>query len=588
MTYTFKLSRRLAVSRAIALLTLLLTACADDSTAPDATSNGSSDISHALQVSPGLVTIETGQQVQFRGHTREPQQTRRSVRRGREAVAVTWQATGGTIQSDGLFFSKTAGTFKVIGRGRGRNQTDTSVVIVIPPPTNLVRIAVAPDPVTLDPGMSRTFTATGYLNDGSASAVGVTWKATGGDVDPAGVYLAGSAAGSYEVIATNTTGTLADTATVTIDPPAPSAPTLASVILSPTGVSLALGGSKQFHAYGRTSAGDSVAIVPSYSATGGSITPDGLFAGGMTAGSYRVIAASNGLADTAAVTLTQALGAGGSGSVGVPFGASQLLTDGTGTAPFTMSLDGYNASTIVSRIADARSKHFHLLMNMTGGSHDLYLSNGVFDMTKWLAKMRSYDTPAIQAAVAAGVSDGTIVGNSVMDEPANISWGPAGTMTKARVDQMCSSAKAIFPTLPVGVVHTPNIFQPEKSYYVCEFTMAQYRWSHTDGDVELMRDQALAMARRDHMSVAFSLNVLHGGVPSTTCTKYAGDNTAGTLCPMTAAQIREYGLVLGSAGCALNMWRYDAEYYARSDNQSAFRTVADSLAKVPRKGCGRP
>jgi hypothetical protein len=253
-----------------------------------------------------------------------------------------------------------------------------------------------------------------------------------------------------------------------------------------------------------------------------------------------------------------------------------------------MSLDGYSASTIVSRIADARNKHFHLLMNMTGGSHDLYLTNGVFDMTKWLAKMKSYDTPEIKSAVAAGVSDGTIVGNSVMDEPANISWGPAGTMTKARVDQMCSAAKAIFPTLPVGVVHTPNIFEPDKSYYVCEFTMAQYRWAHTDGDVELMRDQALAMARRDHMSVAFSLNVLHGGVPSTTCTKYAGDNDAGTLCPMTAAQIREFGLVLGSAGCALNMWRYDAEYFALSANQSAFKTVADSLAKLPRKGCGRP
>jgi hypothetical protein len=584
MTYTFKLARRLAVSRKLAMLTALalLAACMGDTTAPEAGSTGSRDTPIALQVSPRSVTIETGQRVQFRG------QTGTASRRGSLPIAVTWKASGGTIMADGMFSSASIGTFKVIGRGRGRKQTDTSVVVVVPPPTDPVRIAVTPDPVAVDAGGTRTFTATAYLGDGSTAAVGVNWSATGGEVDAGGVYLAGLTGGSYRVIATNTSGTLADTANVTIEPPAPAAPTLASVILSPTSATLTLGGSKQFHAYGRTSAGDSVAVPVSLSATGGSITSAGLYTAGATTGTYKVIASSSGLADTAVVTLTQALSSGGAGGVGIPFGVSQLLTEGASTAPFTMSLDGYSASSIVSRIADARAKRFHLLMNMTGGSHDLYLTNGVFDMAKWHAKMVSYDTPAIKDAVAAAVADGTIVGNSVMDEPANVSWGPAGTMTKARVDQMCGAAKAIFPTLPVGVVHTPLIFEPSKSYKVCEFTMAQYRWAHTDGDVEAMRDTALWMARRDHMAVAFSLNVLHGGVPSTTCVKYAGDNDAGTLCPMTPTQIRGYGLTLGTAGCALNMWRYDPEYFQRSDNQTAFKTVADSLAKLPRKGCGRP
>src|SRR5215211_3359045 len=149
MTYTFKLSRRLAVSQNIALVATLLAACAGDATAPDATSTGSSDIPMALQVSPRLVTIETGQQVRFRGQTRTPERTQPSLRRGRQAVAITWQATGGTIQSDGLFSSTTAGTFKVIGRGRGKHQTDTSVVLVIRRATDLVRIGVTPNPVAL-------------------------------------------------------------------------------------------------------------------------------------------------------------------------------------------------------------------------------------------------------------------------------------------------------------------------------------------------------------------------------------------------------------------------------------------------------
>ena len=62
-----------------------------------------------------------------------------------------------------------------------------------------------------------------------------------------------------------------------------------------------------------------------------------------------------------------------------------------------------------------------------------------------------------------------------MDEP-NVSgggdgntWGPPGTMTKARVDSLCADTKAMFPTLPVGVQHRYDVFEPTKSYRVCDF-----------------------------------------------------------------------------------------------------------------------
>jgi hypothetical protein len=217
------------------------------------------------------------------------------------------------------------------------------------------------------------------------------------------------------------------------------------------------------------------------------------------------------------------------------------------------------------------------------------MTNGVFDMAKWRARMDTYNTPTIKAAIAAAVADGTIIGNSVMDEPFNTyganSWGPAGTMTKIRVDQMCGYVKSILPTLPVGVVHDHDDFEPNNSYKTCEFFLSQYRKSK--GDVRAFRDAGLAMARRDGIAVAFSLNVLHGGTPSTTCPKY-GDDPNGTLCPMSAAQIKEFGQVLGSAGCGLTMWRYQSGYFDALDIQAAFKVVSDSLAKLPGKGCGRP
>jgi hypothetical protein len=596
MTYTFKLARRLAVLRDFAMLTalVLLAACSGDSTAPDATPTNTTNIPAALQISPRSVTVETRQRVQFRGHT-----SATSTRRGRTAVPVTWEASGGSIAMDGTFSSAKVGTFKVIGRGRNRKDADTSVVIVVPPPTDLVRIAVTPDPVTLDAGATRSFTATGYLGDGSTSAIGVNWSATGGEVDPAGVYLAGSVGGSYRVIAKNTAGTLADTADVTINPPAPPAPTLASVVLSPASTSLTLGSAKQFRAYGRDSAGDSVAVSVSFTASGGSVTSSGLYTAGQTVGTYKVIAASSGIADTAMVTLTLALASGG--GMGIPFGPSGGFNNyGVETmAPFTGSMDATGPDRIVSQLESVRLAKRRTLLTMTGGSHDKYLTNGAFDMAKWKAVMNGYNTATIKQAVAAAVADGTIIGNSVMDEP-NVSgsgdgntWGPAGTMTKARVDSLCGYVKAMFPTLPVGVAHRHDVFEPTKSYRVCDFIASQY--SNRIGDVTAFRDGGLALAKRDGHSILFGINILNGGIQAArdglwncSLTTTGGRGTYEPNCRMTAQQVRDWGQILGPAGCGLNMWRYDAEFMSKAANVQAFKDVAARLATVPTKSCRRP
>ncbi len=253
-----------------------------------------------------------------------------------------------------------------------------------------------------------------------------------------------------------------------------------------------------------------------------------------------------------------------------------------------MAVDGYSPSNVVSRIADARRMKIRLFLNMTGGHHRNYMTDGVFDMAKWRAKMDSYNTPTIRTAIAGAVADGTIIGNSVMDEPANVSlsnsWGPAGTMTKARVDDMCRYVKNMFPTLPVGVLHDHRIFEPEKGYQSCEFLVSQYRLSK--GGVQEFRDGGLAWAKRNNMSIIFSLNILHGGDPGTTCMKF-GDDPQGTLCPMSPQQLRDWGTMLGRAGCALMMWKYEDLYIQQSGIQVALRDVAAALAAVPRRPCTR-
>ncbi len=167
MTYTFKLARRLAVSRTLAMLPLLLVlgACGGDATAPEApteqptsgTATKTEDLTPvAVQVSPRIVTLETNQLIQFRAHGRTSSGD--SV-----GAAVMWSTSGGTILPDGRFSAAAIGTYTVVGQNRirGKLQVDTSLVTVVRRNTNLVAVKISPTSVSLTPGVSQTFTAVG-------------------------------------------------------------------------------------------------------------------------------------------------------------------------------------------------------------------------------------------------------------------------------------------------------------------------------------------------------------------------------------------------------------------------------------------
>jgi len=685
MTYKHKLARRLAISRKLVMVPvlLLLAACADEATAPD---TGSPQRPELTALVPAAVTIQTNQRVRFHGRTTG----------GMEVLSqLTWRSNGGSITPDGVFSAAVAGTYKVVGHGRGRGQRpDTSTVVVVPPPANVIGIKITPDPAWVVAGATRTFTAAALQSDGSSVPVGVTWEATGGAIDAGGDYQAGPTPGTFTIVATAVDGGLADTAQVTITSPG-TTPTLAQVIVKPSSYALSTGSTKQFRAYGRNTLGDSVPVQAAFSATGGTISGTGVYAAGTAPGTYRVIAAASGLADTAAVTLSSptptligvvlkpasyslttgttkqfsaygrnsvgdsvavqvsfsATGgtitssglytAGGSsgsyrviastgtladtaavtlasapvpapppsapttGRIGVPFGASQQLArTGSLSQPFTMSMDGYSPGSIVSRIQAARTGGYTLLLALPGGSHSQYMStiNGVyqFDGNKWRAAMDAYNTSTIRQAVSQGVADGTVIAANIMDEPyvfggatgGGNTWGPRGTMTKARVDSLCGYVKTIFPTLPAGPEHQHQLFEPDKSYRVCDLYIDQYKAAY--GSVSAYRDAGLQMAARDGHQVMFALNILDGGVQDKDgtydCTG-AGQGGTGTYqpnCRMTPQQIEDWGALLGSAGCGgLYMWRYDDAFVANAANQQAFKNLRAKFSTLPVKGCLR-
>jgi len=297
---------------------------------------------------------------------------------------------------------------------------------------------------------------------------------------------------------------------------------------------------------------------------------------------------------------------------GLPFGPTDLWPrTGTLTADvssFTMSMDftswsnqGLSQPHILKRIADARAKGLKLVLAMTGGSHDQYLKLGpngtdsVFDIEKWKhgnpafagSGMDGYKliadggalTQAQRDVIIKAIADGVILGNNVMDEPPHSSWG--GVMTKPIVDQMCEYVKGIFPTLPVGVVAV-QWWHRNEHYQVCDFIISQFEYDVKPGGgpgfdtPTAFRDSGLVVDSTDHVSVVFSMNLLHGGT---------ADGTCGHDCPMNTTQVRDAGLTLGRDGAGLLMWQYNAGFMA--NNQSAFSTIFNDLKARPMKSWRR-
>jgi LmbE family N-acetylglucosaminyl deacetylase len=89
----------------------------------------------------------------------------------------------------------------------------------------IAQVVVTPASASVGAGGQQTFAAYGRLANGDSVPAAVTWSATGGPVSAAGVYTAGSTAGSFAVTATLQGGSVSGTAAVTVTaapPPPPS------------------------------------------------------------------------------------------------------------------------------------------------------------------------------------------------------------------------------------------------------------------------------------------------------------------------------------------------------------------------------
>jgi large repetitive protein len=175
-------------------------------------------------------------------------------------------------------------------------------------------VAVSPSSVTLAPGASQNFTASG------GSGTGYVWvfviNASGGSLSADGAYTAGSTGGVLDTVGVRDSLGILGAATVTV--------TTTPLAVSPPEVTLAPGTSQNFTASDGSGTGYVWAFV--INASGGSLSAVGAYTAGATGGVTDVVGVTDSMGGSASAKVTVTATTTGCGAMGG--GAFPLLALG--------------------------------------------------------------------------------------------------------------------------------------------------------------------------------------------------------------------------------------------------------------------
>jgi hypothetical protein len=247
------------VLRAIpAILILVLVAC------------GFNNVS--ISISPSQATVVVSSQIQFSASVGNAGNT-----------AITWAATGGTVDATGLFTAPSSPgiCYVVVTSQADTSKTATAVITVVAP------VVITPPTTTLAPGGTQLFTAVIPATGDTNMTWSITEGASGGTIDATGLYTAptGAIDGSvFHIVATSVAdSTKSATALVTIQAP---------VTVTPQSANIRVNTTQLFTATVRATSSTNVTWTVLEGAAGGTIDVTGLYTAPATPGTYHVVAAS--------------------------------------------------------------------------------------------------------------------------------------------------------------------------------------------------------------------------------------------------------------------------------------------------------
>jgi hypothetical protein len=241
--------------------------------------------------------------------------------------------------------------------------------------------------------------------------------------------------------------------------------------------------------------------------------------------------------------------------------APSSLPFGLALAPATASnwsSSVYKAtpSELPTRLSQAGNSQVRLIV-MLAGMARVKNADGTFSLTKWKSEVDRYRTMSLGTAI----SNRTFYLHYLVDQPNCASCWGGRAIPWSTVDEMARYSKSIWPGLATVARAAPS-----------DLAKATFQWAYLDagwaqyntrmGDIRTYVSNEVAHAKSEGLGLVAGLNVQDA----------SGVHTA----PMTASQIKAFGTVLASHPyvCALAGWKYDAAYLSQTGIRAAFDAVA--------------
>jgi len=264
--------------------------------------SGSATIS-SIQISPNSAAIAAGAHQQFSATAQMSDGSTGDV-----TGSVQWassDASVATIDTAGRATANTSGVAVITATSGSVNAS--AILTISSAAANLSSIVITPANPTVPVNTAQQLTATGNYSDGSSADITglVTWSSNSNSIAVVSTsgLLTGMAAGTIGISAT--LGTLSGTTQVTV-----SAPTVASIAVTPVGLTLGIGINQQYVATATYSDGSSADLTngvtwSSSDTTMATIDSSGL-ATTVAAGQVTITATAGALSDQSTLTIVAA------------------------------------------------------------------------------------------------------------------------------------------------------------------------------------------------------------------------------------------------------------------------------------------
>jgi hypothetical protein len=243
----------------------------------------------------------------------------------------------------------------------------------------------------------------------------------------------------------------------------------------------------------------------------------------------------------------------------------------------TGSVRSPGPTNVLSLLSGARAKGARVIIKMSGSKSGYTNADGTFNLTKWKASIARFKT----VNLAPYISDGTLLGHFLIDEPDLAGeWG-GKVVSQATVEAMAKYSKGIWPTLPTFVMARARwLAAATTTYKYLDAAWGQY--GAQKGSVTTYISREVTSAKSKRLGLMVGLNVLDGGNGSSGIPGFRSGRWA-----MSASELKTYGLALlgSSSACGFALWKYSSSYYGRADIKTAFSALSTKAKAHAKTSC---